>query len=76
MKMEKSIDSLLEMVKGFSEREQAELAERIMKMLAETPAAKKGQCRDLITENKPERPDCPHCAAKAALGYIENSAFL
>ena len=70
MKTEKNLDSLLEMVRTLSEKEQSALAERIMDMLSEVQTTKKGMFQDLIEETNPERPDCPHCAAKASLGYI------
>lgn len=65
------MNDLLNMVKGLSAAEQSVLAEQIMKMLAEpAPSPKVDMCRDLVAEVMPEKPDCPHCAAKASLGYI------
>lgn len=75
MKMEKNLDSLLDMVKGLSQAEQSALAERIMGLLAEAPAVQKGSCHELISEVSPERPDCPHCAAKASLGYVVKRGY-
>lgn len=75
MKAEKNLDSLLELVKGLSAKEQAALADRIMNMLSEPVSSEKSKCRDLITETNPERPNCPHCAAEASLGYIVKRGF-
>lgn len=71
MKKEQKLNSLMEMVKGLSESEQATLAERIMKMLAKPDLTENpDMCHNLIAEISPEKPDCPHCAAKANLDYI------
>ena len=75
MKAEKNLDSLLEMVKGLSVKDQAALADRIMNMLSEPATSEKGKCHDLISETNPERPNCPHCAAEASLGYIVKRGF-
>lgn len=65
-----NFDSLMDLVKGLSAKEQLALADHIMDILAESRSDRKGMCQDLITEINPERPDCPRCAAKASLGYI------
>ena len=64
------MNSFLEAVKGLGEKERDALVEHIMSMLAEPNASQKNKCRDLIAEANLERPNCPHCAAKASLGYI------
>lgn len=70
MKAKNTIDSLFGAIKGMSAAEQSVLAERIMRMLAEPQAVKKNMCYDLIAEVGVEKPDCPHCSAKASLGNI------
>ena len=63
-------DSILEMVRGLSESEQSSIAERIMAMLAEQQPAAKTTRRELIPERVNEKPDCPHCGAKASMGLV------
>lgn len=76
MKTEMNVASLLEMVKSLSKTEQSDLAEQIMQMMAAPSAATEEQkphrdlCKDLGVSSANEKPDCPHCAAKANLGYI------
>lgn len=70
MKSNRNFNSLLEIVKGLPQNEQAALVEQIMGMMSETPSAKTDTCHELVTEANPEMPDCPHCAAKASLGYV------
>lgn len=70
MKQKKNMSSLLDLVNSLSERDQAILTEKIMEMLAQANSSKSGMSRDLVAEARPEKPDCPHCAAKASLGYI------
>lgn len=70
MKKKTTLDTLLTLVNNLSTKEQAVLTDKIMEMLAETKTSKNGSSRDLVVEARPEVPDCPHCAAKASLGYI------
>lgn len=70
MKQKKDLGSLLDLVNSLGEKEKAILTDKIMELLAETGSLKSGMCRDLVTEARPEKPDCPHCGAKASLGYI------
>lgn len=74
MKNEVSLDTLLEMVKNLTEKEQSSLAEQIMNMLTES-GSKKMRCQDIIAESVPEKPDCPYCAAKSAMGQIVKRGF-
>ena len=71
MKKARNIDSIFGLVKGLSEAEQAALAERIMEMLVKSDGCKRNDiCRELVVGKTTEKPDCPHCAAKASLGCI------
>ncbi|MBP3685049.1 MAG: IS1595 family transposase [Oscillospiraceae bacterium] len=76
MKKEMNVESLLEVVKGLSRAEQSTLAEQIMRMMAapsvpaEEKKSRRNLCKDMGIPKSDERPDCPHCAAKASLGYI------
>lgn len=76
MEKEMSVGSLLEMVKGLSKTDQSILAEQIMKMMSAPSAAAKEKkvqrnlCKDMGVSDSNEKPDCPHCAAKANMGFI------
>ena len=76
MKTEMNVSSLLDMVKGLSKEEQSALAEHIMQMMSSSSVAKEAEqahrdlCKDLGVTSAGEKPDCPHCAAKANLGHI------
>ena len=68
--MNGNVNSLMMRVNGLSLAEQRELAEQILRNLAGTPTAKKNSCLELVTDNGNEKPDCPHCHAKAATGWV------
>lgn len=70
MNGQQNLNELLGMVKNLSKEEKATLADQIMRMLTDPSEAKKNLCKDLVEEVGTERPDCPHCKAKAAMGYI------
>ena len=67
MAKEKLFESLLEMVKGLSDKEKEALAEKVFNMMAETKDDKKA---NKIINSPTHKPDCPYCAAKASLGFI------
>lgn len=70
MKKERNLNELLEAVKGLNKADQAVLADQILQMLSASVSPAKSLCKDLVEEVKAARPDCPHCAAKAAMGYV------
>ena len=65
----KSVSSVLNMIKGLSEEQKNMLSEQILKMLSSSQNTRNHMCNDLIGSDI-EKPDCPHCGAKAKLGYI------
>ena len=69
MKSSQNVNSLLEMFTHLSDAEQAALADQILAMLASTKTVKTDSCSDLIHQTH-EKPDCPFCGAKAALGFV------
>ena len=74
MEMTMNFKSAVEMVKLMGKAELSAFVDVVMDMMASAPAGKQEERKDLcvdlgITDLK-ERPDCPHCAAKANLGYI------
>lgn len=76
MKNEKDLESLLALVKNLSEKDKSSLADQIMKMLAKPSSKEKVELRHtLAAESTPGKPDCPHCAAKASLGYIIKKGY-
>lgn len=66
---------VFEMINTLSMKEKEAFVREIMSMM-ETPtnsegnSSEKSHCDILVAEAEPHRPDCPHCGAKAALGYI------
>ena len=70
MKKERNLNELLEAVKGLSKADQTVLADQILQMLSVSGTPEKSLCKDLVEEVNAARPDCPHCAAKAAMGYV------
>lgn len=77
MQKEMRPEDILNLFKALSESEQAALADRIMQMMAAPEKCKeemKNPRRDLYVELGVHRakikPDCPHCAAKAELGFV------
>lgn len=72
MKKRRDLNSLLSSIEELNFIEKAALVERIMSMMS-APLAQNGEkdnCSVLVAESNPERPDCPHCAAKAAVGHV------
>ena len=64
------MNSLLEQFNQLSKAEQNALAEEIMKKLSAAPSVRKNSCLELVAANGNEKPDCPHCHAKAATGWV------
>lgn len=73
MKKEKDLKSLFNVIKNMGEAEFDDLTEWVMARMASplrNQKARKDLCKDLGIKESNEKPDCPHCAAKAGLGYI------
>ena len=76
MKAEMNRNKVMTFIKGLSKAEQSSLVDELMRMMATSNLAKadvrkeRNLCRDLGSGGTGEKPDCPHCAAKASLGYI------
>ena len=77
MKQGMNAESVFNMFKELSVSERAALAEQILKMMAEPQpdhrekrVAAKDLCKELGARGGDGKPDCPHCGAKANLGYI------
>lgn len=77
MKKEMGVEAVLNMFKSLSETEQVALADRIMQMMIapgqsseHRKKAPKDLCKDLGVYKENNKPDCPHCAAKAELGFV------
>ena len=77
MKKEMRIEAVLNMFKSLSESEQADLADRIMQIMAVSgndenhqEKSPKDPCKELGAYKENSKPDCPHCAAKAELGFV------
>lgn len=68
-------DALLGAIKSLSKSQQAALVEQIMGMLAESSSPAKSTVSDLFAHENMERPDCPHCGAKASLGYVVKHGY-
>lgn len=65
-----NVSVLLDMVRKMSKTEQRNLADQIIEMLSSSFSETVPACSTLVTESRSGRPDCPHCAAKAALGFV------
>lgn len=70
METERNYNALLDMVKRLSKEEQSALADQIMHMLTDVKQKEAAHCSSLVEGVRPEKPDCPHCAAKATLGFV------
>lgn len=70
MKRERNLNELLAAFKGLNKADQAEMAEHILQILSTSASPSKSMCKDLVEETNIERPDCPHCGAKAIMGYV------
>ncbi len=66
--------SILESIKKLSHSEQIALSEQVLKMLSIPTTNKTGLCDDLI-DFRGEKPNCPHCGAKASSKSILKHGF-
>lgn len=74
----RNIDNVLAMINAMSQREKSALAEEIWNMLNDSTAPSPDEepsCARLVQEARHERPNCPHCGAKASLGNIVKSGM-
>lgn len=73
MKKNDNYSKVLELMNDLSSAERDALIREIMSKMG-TPQANDeptgNHCDTIISESRPQRPDCPHCGAKANLGYI------
>lgn len=63
-----NLNTILSTIKNLSEAEQTKLAEQILAMLSEP--TKKTVGFDLTDVAPNIKPDCPHCDAKASMGWV------
>ena len=70
MKNNENANSILKAIKSLSEKEQSIIAEQIIEMLSKPTTAKSRIYQDLVSDANNEKPDCPHCGAKANMGWI------
>lgn len=66
----RELNSILCSIKNLSEAEQAKLAEQILAMLSEPNKTKKTVSFELTDVAADSKPDCPHCQAKANMGWV------
>ena len=66
--MNTNINDILALVEQLSDNKKTKLVNQIMTML-EQPVKNDG-CASIVKEFAGDRPDCPHCSAKAYLGLI------
>jgi|GEM_PF-1320399 len=75
-----AMTELVKMVQQLSDKDQAELVDKIMSMLQtsgtkDQEVCKNASCHKMVCEIHGERPDCPYCHAKANLGYVVKRGF-
>ena len=66
------LNQLMAMLKKLPSGEQKKLVDQIMGMMQTPDVKEKDGCNRLVKEHtfKDEKPDCPHCRAKANQGFI------
>lgn len=76
MKKSMNYSKALEIINALSQSEKDSLVQEIMSKLhvmerhEEDFCFEGSRCDKIIADVNPGKPDCPHCAAKASLGYI------
>ena len=70
MKETLNLNQLFKKIKHLNEVEQTAIAEEIMKLLKKPKSLKVGTCHELIDISNDIKPDCPHCGAKANVGWL------
>jgi len=71
----RKLNMVLDMTSNLTPEQLAAVAEHIMNLMASTKAENKDTCHALVYESRPNIPDCPHCKAKASLGFVVKSGF-
>ena len=70
---------ILKLVKNMPNEDQFDLVQMIVEMMntpfEDAQYALSSSCNEMVRESQNERPDCPHCHAKANLGYIVKKGF-
>lgn len=71
------LNQMMAMLKKLPAGEQKKLVKQVMSMMQTPDVAMKDNCNRLVKEHtfKNERPDCPHCKAKASQGFIIKKGF-
>ncbi len=70
-----NIQSIMQSIQKLSEAEQSVLAEHVLKLLATPSGVKEHSCSELVDNRNHEKPDCPHCHAKGAMGWVVKHGF-
>ena len=70
-----TINQLMNLVKGLSEKEQKNIVDQIMGMLQSNDNSRTISCNDMVSEHLNEKPDCPHCHSKADMGYVVKRGY-
>lgn len=73
----KNNNVLMNMVKDLSPAEQKNLVNELLSLLGNpsSDGVEANGCNDLVKKHNGERPDCPHCHAKAKLGSVVKQGF-
>lgn len=80
MKKNTNYSKVFELINALSAKEKDAFIREIMSMM-ETPAKNEDDCFEgsrcdtLVADVELHRPDCPHCGAKASLGYINKKGM-
>ncbi len=70
-----SLEALFETIKNLSESEQSVLTNKIMGMLSQTKESHKRSFQEELVGLGSEKPNCPHCGAKATMGWVVKNGF-
>jgi len=78
-----SMTDLMNIIKGMSDKEQSNLVENILKMMQnnkeneiyERENSSNSSCNNMVREHLGDKPDCPHCHARAELGLVVKRGF-
>ena len=75
----KYLNELYDLVKTLNDNDKTKLVQHLVNMMNTSAnnltSALSSSCNEMVRENQNERPDCPHCHAKANLGYIVKKGF-
>ena len=65
----------LEFVLGMSSSERQRFVDQVLQMMQRENITQKNNCEGIVRGVRGDRPDCPHCYAKASDGHISKSGF-